>query len=141
MTFLISTANSEMYRNVANVQQGSDIPLDNDDDVINRKPPSPLPDSYSGVVLQVGDVGASTDPDIPLIYCSRLLCSSFLLTGTKGDLMPEQHARVSVKSLALGCLAGVVSLYPQAFFLPLFKDNSVMPDTDPGKFRFINLLF
>ncbi|GAB6024871.1 hypothetical protein CHUAL_009985 [Chamberlinius hualienensis] len=79
-------------------------------------------------VFKVGNIGDFLDSDVPLVYCARLLCSSFLLTGSKGSLMPEKHVRVSVKSLALSCLSGIISLYPKIFCLPLFKVG--LPDSD-----------
>ncbi|XP_074640755.1 huntingtin-like [Tubulanus polymorphus] len=59
---------------------------------------------------------------IPVNYCVRLLTSRFLLTGFKLGLMPDRTVRVSVKALALGCVASAVSFYPKSFFQRLHVD-------------------
>ncbi|KAG1678706.1 Huntingtin [Nymphon striatum] len=79
--------------------------------------------------FQVGDIGSFIDEDVPLLYCTRLLCSSFLLTGYPGSVIPDQNIRVSVKSLALNCLAGVFNLYPKAFYYTLFKSTTSEGET------------
>ncbi|KAG8591293.1 hypothetical protein GDO81_000117 [Engystomops pustulosus] len=69
-----------------------------------------------------GDIGHYTDDDAaPLVHCVRLLSASFLLTGQKGALVPDQVVRVSVKALALSCVGAAVALYPEAFFSRLYK--------------------
>ncbi|GBP28817.1 Huntingtin [Eumeta japonica] len=47
------------------------------------------------------NIGSSTDDDIPLKYCARLLASKYMLTGNKGGLIPERTIRVSVKSFGI----------------------------------------
>ena len=51
---------------------------------------------------------------VPLVHCVRLMCS-FLLSGHPGEMLPDSSVRVSVKSLALACVAQAVRLYPEAF--------------------------
>ncbi|CAI9613978.1 unnamed protein product, partial [Staurois parvus] len=69
-----------------------------------------------------GDIGHYTDGDAaPLVHCVRLLSASFLLTGQKGDLVPDRDVRVSVKALALSCVGAAVALYPESFFNKLYK--------------------
>ncbi|XP_026728921.1 uncharacterized protein LOC113494697 [Trichoplusia ni] len=68
------------------------------------------------------NIGSSTDDDVPLKYCARLLTFKFLLTGNKGGVIPDRMIRVSLKSSALNCLTEVVRLYPQAMTLFLDKD-------------------
>ena len=60
------------------------------------------------------DVGSLLDADeLPLLYVLRLVCRSFLLRGEEGQLVHDRHVRVSLKSLALGCVASVFSLCPR----------------------------
>lgn len=83
---------------------------------------------------QVINIGTFTDSDIPLKYCIRLLSSSFLLSGTPGGCIPDRNVRISVKSLALGCLSNIFSLYPSGFFLPLHV-NIPGSDTPLGDYK------
>ncbi|XP_026323129.1 huntingtin [Hyposmocoma kahamanoa] len=71
------------------------------------------------------NIGSSTDDDIPLKFCARLLASKFLLTGNKGDLIPDRSVRVSVKASTLNCLSEILTLYPQAMTMYLDKDADV----------------
>lgn len=73
-----------------------------------------------------GDIGNLTDDDeAPLVYCSRLLCSKFLLTGHKQGLITDRAVRVSVKSLALGCMSCIVAILPETFLRKLHKSSPV----------------
>uniref|UniRef100_T1KK12 Huntingtin n=1 Tax=Tetranychus urticae TaxID=32264 RepID=T1KK12_TETUR len=90
----------------------------------NEVPLSPAPSlpSFwdSDMLFQIENIGDFTSEDtIPLEYCTRLLCVKFLLNSTKSGLIPDKSVRVSVKSLALSCLAPIVQLYPKAFLLDL----------------------
>ncbi|XP_012141248.1 huntingtin isoform X2 [Megachile rotundata] len=69
------------------------------------------------------DVGNFTDSDIPLKFCCRYLVSSFLLTGYVGRVMPDKYFRVSVKSLALNCVAYILKLCPNLFLIPVAKES------------------
>lgn len=69
------------------------------------------------------DVGSFTDSDIPLKFCCRYLVSSFLLTGYSGRVMPDKYFRVSVKSLALNCVAYILKLCPNLFLIPVAKES------------------
>ncbi|XP_028156285.1 huntingtin [Ostrinia furnacalis] len=71
------------------------------------------------------NIGASTDEDVPLKYCSRLLASKYLLAGNKGDLIHDRTVRVSVKSSALNCLSEILRLFPQAMTMYLDKDADI----------------
>nr|CAM12495.1 Huntingtin [Branchiostoma floridae] len=71
----------------------------------------------------MGDVGHYTDEEVPLIYCTRLLCSSFLLTGHEKGLIRDREVRVSVKALSLGCLAAIFNLHPRALSIKLFRPS------------------
>ncbi|RVE52786.1 hypothetical protein evm_002659 [Chilo suppressalis] len=71
------------------------------------------------------NIGSSSDDDVPLKYCSRLLASKYLLAGNKGDLISDRCVRVSVKSTALSCLAEILRIYPQAITIYLDKDADV----------------
>lgn len=65
------------------------------------------------------DIGSFTDPDIPLKYCTRFICKSFLLTGHPSYLVPDKIVRISVKSLALACLSNIIPYYPEAMLMYL----------------------
>ncbi|XP_041368406.1 huntingtin-like isoform X2 [Gigantopelta aegis] len=85
--------------------------------------PSPLP---PGLCEQRGsDVGSILGDEMPLVYCVRLLCRRFLLQGEHGALIPDKITRVSLKSLALGCIASSFTLCPQIFFYKLFPEENV----------------
>lgn len=76
--------------------------------------------------FKVENIGNFTDNEVPLKYCSRLLCSTFLLSGSSEGLISDQKVRVSIKALTLSCMSNVLALYPDSFFLPLhtFEDIS-----------------
>lgn len=69
-------------------------------------------------------IGGLTDHDVALRYCSRLLVSSFLLTGSPKQLISDKLCRVSVKSLALTCLGNILKFYPEIFKDTLAKSPS-----------------
>ena len=76
--------------------------------------------------LREGDIGALTDTDeVPLVYCGRLLCSKFLLTGHQQGLIGDRAVRVSVKSLALGCMSCIVGILPEMFLRKLHKSSLI----------------
>ncbi|XP_072936083.1 huntingtin [Epargyreus clarus] len=91
---------------------------DFEEDVVDDRAPS----RDGGVKI---NIGSSTDEDVPLKYCARLLTSKFLLTGNKGGLIPDRSVRVSVKSSALSCLSVIFQLYPQAVTIYLDKDADI----------------
>ncbi|CAG5014195.1 unnamed protein product [Parnassius apollo] len=68
------------------------------------------------------NIGSSTDDDVVLKYCVRLLASKFLLTGNKGGIIPDRSVRVSVKASSLTCLSEILRIYPQAMTMYLDKD-------------------
>ncbi|XP_076681503.1 huntingtin isoform X2 [Andrena cerasifolii] len=70
------------------------------------------------------DIGTFTDHDIPLKFCCRYLVSSFLLTGNIGHVVPDKYFRVSVKSLALNCVAYILKLCPNLFLMPVAKQSN-----------------
>jgi hypothetical protein len=75
--------------------------------------------------LQDGAIGSfASDTEKPIVYCMRLLSSRFLLTGYKFGMTPDRVVRVSAKALALGCIASAVQLYPQVFFLSLYREET-----------------
>jgi hypothetical protein len=92
--------------------------------------PSPVASQGSSVPFQECDVGSFTDTAVPLVYCSRHLAAAFLLTGCAGFTMPDSCVRVSVKALALSCIASIVRLSPNVIFLNVDKnkDSSGMQD-------------
>jgi huntingtin len=52
----------------------------------------------------------------------RLLCTQYLLNGIQGNLIPDRIVRVSVKSLALGCIAAVVRLHPKSLIIDVYLE-------------------
>ncbi|XP_076466851.1 LOW QUALITY PROTEIN: huntingtin-like [Babylonia areolata] len=65
------------------------------------------------------DIGSLVDrEEQPLVYMLRVVCQRFLLRGEAGQLVHDRHVRVSLKSLALGCVASIFSLCPR---LALYK--------------------
>ncbi|XP_044581130.1 huntingtin isoform X1 [Cotesia glomerata] len=75
-------------------------------------------------------IGSIDDSDVPLKYCCRYLSSTFLLTGTPGQLVPDELFRVSVKSLALTSIGAIVGLYPNIFLMTLEKKLDVNKKDD-----------
>ncbi|KAK2585924.1 hypothetical protein KPH14_010508 [Odynerus spinipes] len=70
------------------------------------------------------NIGTYTDSDMPVKFCCRYLVSSFLLTGSAGHLMPDKLFRVSVKCLALTCVANIIRLYPDLLLMTVAKDST-----------------
>lgn len=69
-----------------------------------------------------GDIGHYTDEnEVPLVHCVRLLSASFLLSGQKNGLVPDEEVRVSVKALAVSCVGAAVGLHPEVFFNKLYR--------------------
>lgn len=64
-------------------------------------------------------IGNENDAEPALYHCSRLIASSFLLSGIPGELVPDDIFRVSVKSLALSCLAYIFKLVPEMMMCKL----------------------
>jgi hypothetical protein len=95
--------------------------------------PSPVASQGSSVPFQECDVGSFTDAAVPLGYCSRHLAASFLLTGCAGFTMPDSCVRVSVKALALSCIASIVRLSPSIIFLSVDKNKDPSGTQDGNK--------
>ncbi|PNF14647.1 hypothetical protein B7P43_G11847, partial [Cryptotermes secundus] len=85
--------------------------------------PSPVASQGCSVPFQVCDVGSFTDAAVPLVYCSRHLAASFLLTGCAGFTITDSNVRVSVKALALSCIANILRLSPSIIFLSVDKNK------------------
>ncbi|XP_046850180.1 huntingtin-like isoform X3 [Xenia sp. Carnegie-2017] len=72
------------------------------------------------------DQGFTIDPvvcdGVPMLHCARVMCS-FLLSGKSGEMISDRKVRVSVKSLALNCLAAICKIYPQCFLARVRPDN------------------
>jgi hypothetical protein len=98
--------------------------------------PSPVASQGSSVPFQACDVGSFTDAAIPLIYCSRHLAASFLLTGCAGFTIPDSSVRVSVKALALSCIANILRLSPNMIFLSLDKNKKPTGIGDGNKITY-----
>ncbi|XP_023290265.1 huntingtin [Orussus abietinus] len=87
---------------------------------------SPHRTAFSSPFPEV-DVGSITDMDVPLKYCCRYLASSFLLTGSAGQCIPDKMFRVSVKSLALTCIGHALRLCPTLLSISVAKNPSENP--------------
>lgn len=74
-----------------------------------------------GNVFKDVDIGGLFDADVPLVYLTRYIAKSFLLTGFKNCTIPDKVTRVSVKSLALNCLSEIFKIYPKGLLLSLEK--------------------
>jgi hypothetical protein len=87
-------------------------------------PSEPFRDKFSSFPRKIGGrVGDFGDKEIPLIYCARKLTALFLLPDEKGDLIPDSCVRVSLKVLAMDCLANVITWLPKIFLLTLYSDQ------------------
>ncbi|TRY87598.1 hypothetical protein DNTS_005987 [Danionella cerebrum] len=78
-----------------------------------------------------GEIGHYTDPkEEPLVHCARLLAASFLLTGQRNGLVPDNEVRVSVKALAISCVGAAAALLPESFFNKLYMQpiEGQLPD-------------
>ncbi|XP_047352945.1 huntingtin isoform X1 [Vespa velutina] len=83
--------------------------------------PQKLPMELPSLEINIGNY---TDSDMPVKFCCRYLVSSFLLTGSAGHLMPDKLFRVSVKCLALTCVANILRLYPDLLLMTVAKDST-----------------
>lgn len=66
---------------------------------------------------------------VPLVHCARLMCS-FLLSGNPGEILSDSSVRVSVKSLALSCIAQAVKHHPEAFLVRMLPESSGESDEE-----------
>ena len=83
----------------------------------------------------LSNLGSFNDHDVPLIYCVRLLGATFLLSKNKGELLDDKLVRVSLKTLAMGCITNAIILSPKVFLLTLQIHQHSLHDT--GKTEFI----
>ncbi len=87
-------------------------------------PSEPFRDKFATFPRKLGGkIGDFGDKEIPLIYCARKLTAYFLLPDEKGDLIPDSCVRVSLKVLAMDCLANVITWLPKIFLLTLYFDQ------------------
>ncbi|PSN49021.1 Huntingtin [Blattella germanica] len=85
--------------------------------------PSSSGSQFNTIPFQACDVGSFLDAEVPLYYCCRHLAHCFLLTGYSGFIMPDSNVRVSVKALALSCIASALRFSPDIIFLTLDKNK------------------
>jgi hypothetical protein len=95
--------------------------------------PSPVASQGCSMPFLACDVGSFTDAAIPLLYCSRHLAASFLLTGCAGLTVTDSSVRVSVKALALSCIANIIRLSPNIIFLSVDKNKESNGTQDGNK--------
>uniref|UniRef100_A0A8C1QLV7 Huntingtin n=1 Tax=Cyprinus carpio TaxID=7962 RepID=A0A8C1QLV7_CYPCA len=82
-----------------------------------------------------GDIGHYTDPkEEPLVHCVRLLAASFLLTGQRNGLVPDNEVRVSVKALAVSCVGAAATLLPESFFNKLYLQPLEVQEPDEQQY-------
>lgn len=95
--------------------------------------PAPQPSSASKIPASTLDIGSQLDSDeIPLVYVLRLLCKNFLLQGQNGALISDRQVRVSLKSLALGCITSIFTLCPRLVLLSLSPSCSTLSSHNSG---------
>lgn len=88
--------------------------------VIER--PELLEESLLEMELNNIFIGSIFDQNI-LHYAVRLICSKFLLTGKKSELISDQIVRVSIKSLSLLVVSNAVAILPEILFITLVIDQ------------------
>lgn len=66
---------------------------------------------------------------VPMVHIVRVMCS-FLLSGRQGEVLPDSNVRVSVKSLALSCIAQAVRHHPEAFVVDVLPDDAEIAGQD-----------
>ena len=99
----------------------------NDDDVIRTE--SISTQEIRLLVERSFQIDAVACSGVPLVHCTRLMCS-FLLSGNPGEMLSDSSVRVSVKSLALSCIAQAVKLYPEAFLVRVLPESSGESDEE-----------
>ena len=72
--------------------------------------------------IPLDHIGALTDDEKPIVFFARYICRKFLLAGQKGEIITDRKVRVSIKSLALGCISCILNILPEIFFHNVFKD-------------------
>ena len=93
----------------------------NDEDVIRTE--SVSTQEVRLLVERSFQIDAVACAGVPLVHCARLMCS-FLLSGNPGEMLLDSSVRVSVKSLALSCIAQAVKLHPEAFLVRVLPESS-----------------
>ncbi|KFB36381.1 AGAP003681-PA-like protein [Anopheles sinensis] len=138
-----SMASSHMSSNAETVRAELDVTLEIDLDdtdpatVVQAVQPAPTPTPSRDTLdvpissSMIADeppentkelfIGAIYDQNL-LEFTTRLVCSRFLLSGSRYVLIPDSIVRVSVKSLAMQIVAACVRLKPELLCLPLEKD-------------------
>ncbi|XP_055860312.1 huntingtin-like [Biomphalaria glabrata] len=82
-------------------------------------PASPIPSGVEAIQQITMEQDSLQEVDVPLLFYMRLLCKRFLLTGMTEGLVPDKQVRVSLKSLALGCVSCSLALCPRLFLFKL----------------------
>ena len=99
----------------------------NDDDIIRTE--SVSTQEVRLLVERSFQIDAVACSGVPLVHCARLMCS-FLLSGNPGEMLSDSNVRVSIKSLALSCIAQAVKLHPEAFFVRILPESSGESDEE-----------
>ncbi|KAI1278484.1 Huntingtin [Halotydeus destructor] len=101
--------------------------IEQNEDSVSPSPTVPSNQVDSDFKFEFTDcsIGEFTTPGIASIeFCTRVICTKFLLTGSKEEdpgvsLISDQMVRVSLKAIALNCLSTIVTKYPKSFLLHL----------------------
>uniref|UniRef100_A0A182M0T8 Huntingtin n=1 Tax=Anopheles culicifacies TaxID=139723 RepID=A0A182M0T8_9DIPT len=137
-----SMASSYMSSNAETVRAELDVTLEIDLDtepatvVPTASVPTPTPSRdtlevplSTSMVIEDGVenvkelfIGTVHDQNL-LDFTARLICSRFLLAGTRHVLIPDSIVRVSVKSLSMQIMAACVRMKPELLCLPLERDT------------------
>ncbi|GFR89453.1 huntingtin [Elysia marginata] len=90
----------------------------------SQPPPSPTLNINEPVDQIPIEQDSLKEDEIPLLFHLRLLSKRFLLTGVTDGLVPDKQVRVSLKSLALGCVGCTLALCPRLFLFKLCPQAS-----------------
>uniref|UniRef100_A0A182JQB4 Huntingtin n=1 Tax=Anopheles christyi TaxID=43041 RepID=A0A182JQB4_9DIPT len=138
-----SMASSHMSSNAETIRAELDVTLETEHDTepitvvpaVSIPTPTPsrdtleIPLNMSTVAEDFGGestkeifIGTIHDQNL-LEFTARLICSRFLLAGSRHALIPDAIVRVSVKSLSMQIIAACVRIKPELLALPLEKDT------------------
>ncbi|RUS73694.1 hypothetical protein EGW08_018541 [Elysia chlorotica] len=95
-----------------------------DPEELSQPPPSPTVNIFEPVEQIPIEQDLLKEDEIPLLFHLRLLSKRFLLTGVTDGLVPDKQVRVSLKSLALGCVGSTLALCPRLFLFKLCPQAS-----------------
>lgn len=121
--------NSQLQTEIPDDPIDENARLNDDLDELNQEIPEALrTESINTQEVQV-HVESSFEIDtvacvgVPMVHIVRVM-TSFLLSGRPGEVLPDSSVRVSVKSLAISCIAQAVRLHPDSFLVSILPNGS-----------------